>query len=62
MRLMSKDNAAHHANVHQRLTQVDAAGINRKMFALPREISEIIYDKTEKSAEVIVIQATSLKC
>jgi len=47
---------------HESLTRVDTAGIDRKMFALPREISEIIYDKTEKSAEVIVIQATSLKC
>ncbi len=41
---------------YQKLIGVDPAGIGRKLFTLPREISYATSSNKEKSAEVIVVE------
>ena len=53
---------AHHIEVQrlQKLIYVDSAGVDRRVFALPREVSYATCSTKEKSAEVIVVMVTSL--
>ena len=52
------DEQAHHCEVQRikRRNYVDPAGIDRKLFALPREVSYAMSSTKEKSAEVIVVE------
>ena len=51
------DEQAHHCEVQriQKRNYVDPAGIGRKLFTLPGEISYAMSSTKEKSAEVIVV-------
>ena len=40
---------------YKRFYKVDAAGLHRRVFILPGEVSDVAQAATEKSAEVIVV-------
>ena len=58
------DEQAHLCEVRRipKLMDVDPAGIDRRLFTLPREISYATSSTKEKSAEVIVAGETSGDC
>lgn len=58
---MNRDKYAHQYKVPEVIVvhYVDAAGVIRRLFILPGEVSGVYLNAQEKSAEVIVVTVTS---